>query len=285
MNYHLYAALQAAAGTSSLAQRAGQGAVIGAITAALLWLFVQWVRARSLGTRSVLYGAHCFFLHPFFVAAAWYQLYGFRKVHDRYVGAISLWNPRLWLVFFLHDLGYIGKANMDDDEGETHPLWGARAIGLTSNGVGGGWYYFSLLHSRYYAKTLGMQPSRLCIADKLSLALIPAWLYLPMVRATGEIEEYMRLDIARRAAGEDRRATSFAEEKRLRVREEKWFSDCQRYMRDWVAEHKDGAEDTWTKKLFKDGVYGDRGDYVVGDNLDDLTRECRTSITDSGVTA
>jgi hypothetical protein len=31
----------------------------------------------KIGTKSVLFGAHCFFLHPWFVAAAWWRLYGF----------------------------------------------------------------------------------------------------------------------------------------------------------------------------------------------------------------
>lgn len=70
----------------------------------------------TIGTKSVLYGAHCFFLHPWFVALAWWRLYGFP------------WDPRLWAAFCVHDLGYIGKPNMDGPEGETHPLFGARLM-------------------------------------------------------------------------------------------------------------------------------------------------------------
>src|SRR5690348_11894818 len=47
----------------------------------------------SIGTKSVICGAHCFFLHPWFVALAWWKLYGFP------------WDPRLWFAFWLHDLG------------------------------------------------------------------------------------------------------------------------------------------------------------------------------------
>jgi hypothetical protein len=204
------------------------------------------------------------------VAAAWYKLYGFRKVRDRYVGEISLWNPRLWLVFALHDIGYIGKTNMDDEQGETHPATGARIVGTL---FGEDWWWFSLLHSRYYAKRLEMQPSLLCIAEKLSLAITPGWLYLPAVRATGEIKEYMRLDLARHAAGEVQRNITYAHEQRAREREELWFRDVQKYMRDWVEEHKDGREDTWTKSGSQ-GTAQYRADYVVD----------RTSITESGVT-
>jgi hypothetical protein len=36
----------------------------------------------KIGTRSVLLGAHCFFLHPFFIAYAWWKLYVFRGVRE-----------------------------------------------------------------------------------------------------------------------------------------------------------------------------------------------------------
>jgi hypothetical protein len=49
----------------------------------------------------------------------------------------------------------------------------------------------TLYHSRYLAKTLGHKASPRCAADKLAIWLTPAWLYLPMVRATGELAEYM----------------------------------------------------------------------------------------------
>lgn len=224
---------------------------LGLMIGVPLGLLLRRIRSAPLGTRSVLYGAHCFLFHWFFVAKAWHRLYGWSKVRDRYVGEVSLLNPRLWLVFFLHDLGYIGKEKMDDATGETHPELGARIIGwLTrpSHNANGpsGWYYFSLLHSRYYAKTLNMQPSRLCVADKLSFVLTPRVLYLPLVRATGEIEEYMRMDLTRRAAGENRREISYESEQRIRQREELWFNDLQRYMSDWVFAHQKGEDDTWT---------------------------------------
>jgi hypothetical protein len=251
------------------------------------------IKHATLGTKSVLYGAHCFFLHPWFVAKAWHQLYGWRRVKDRYVGEVSLLNPRLWLVFMLHDIGYIGKVNMDDEIGETHPNTGAVIAGKM---FGQGWYWFSLLHSRYYAKRLNMPPSLLCIADKLSLALTPGWLYLPAVRATGEIAEYMRLDLQRAAAGEVQRVVTYADEQRVREREVLWFKDVQKYMRDWVEEHKDGREDSWTRSLFKSVTQEmTRSDYVVaGEDLnknaavrlgtDGKAYAARTPITDTGVT-
>ena len=129
-----------------------------------------------IGTKSVLFGAHCFFLHPWFVAMGWWKLYGFP------------FDPRLWCAFFLHDIGYLGKPNMDGPEGERHVEFGAwlmsilfdrrehrrivtplmmrspfgRAVFL------GYWGQLCLFHSRYYAKLVGGEPSRLCFADKLS---------------------------------------------------------------------------------------------------------------------
>jgi hypothetical protein len=198
----------------------------------------------TIGTKSVLFGAHCFFLHPWFVAWAWWKLYGFP------------FDPRLWIAFFVHDLGYIGKPNMDGPEGETHPLWGAQFMHrwFDPRGRRRGdfepdardfrWYHFCLLHSRYFAKSLGMQPSRLCIADKLALALTPAWLYLPMVRATGEIREYMA-HAQHRIKGNE--AVSEDERRRLTSGQERdWYEGVQSYMVRWVEQHKDGKVDTWT---------------------------------------
>lgn len=212
----------------------------------------------TVGTKSVLFGAHQFAIHPWFVAAAWWKLYGFP------------FDPRLWVAFFVHDLGYIGKPNMDGPEGETHPILGARIMWRLFDSTNdrhltppqlsprfGRWGLFSLLHSRYYAKTLGLQPSRLCIADKLALALTPAWLYLPMVRATGEIDEYMA-HAAYRIKGNE--AVSESERQRLTSGDQRaWYAGVQSYMRRWVAEHKDGRADTWTSNARQRAALNDQG--------------------------
>lgn len=67
----------------------------------------------KIGTKSILFGAHQFIIHPMFTAIAWWRLYGFP------------FDPRLWIAFFLHDLGYFGKPNMDGLRGEMHPTWAA----------------------------------------------------------------------------------------------------------------------------------------------------------------
>jgi hypothetical protein len=186
-----------------------------------------------IGTKSVLFGAHCFFLHPWFVAAAWWKLYGFP------------WDPRLWVAFFVHDIGYLGKPNMDGPEGEKHPEVGARIMGglfdqqhiyEVGDPRASRWHDFCLYHSRYYAKACGARPSRLCFADKLSFALTPRWLYLPMVTATGEINEYLKN--AQTADSGHWKPTGY--DKRM------WHYRLKEYMCNWVAEHKGGAEDTWT---------------------------------------
>ena len=50
-----------------------------------------------MGTKSVLYGAHCAMVHPWFLAAGWWKLYGFPG------------DVRLWAAFWLHDIGYFSK--------------------------------------------------------------------------------------------------------------------------------------------------------------------------------
>jgi len=175
----------------------------------------------KIGTKSVLFGAHCFFLHPWFVAAAWVKLYGFP------------WNPKVWAAFFLHDIGYLGKPNMDGPEGETHPEIGARIMAFL---FGQYWGDFCLYHSRYYAKRVGHPVSQLCFADKMAFALTPRWLYLPMVSATGEIQEYLKN--AQNAESADWKPTNY--DKNL------WHEQLCAYMTKWVAAHIHGEADTWT---------------------------------------
>lgn len=186
----------------------------------------------KIGTKSILYGAHCFFLHPFFVLIAWTKLYGFP------------WKPLLWLSFFVHDLGYFGKPNMDGEEGELHPYWGACIMGI----FGKKWFDFTLYHSRFLAKKQGAQFSKLCVADKLAIVITPNWLYLPMVNWTGEIEEYMK-DAIKNSAG------------KIQVQDSQllWINSVKKYVLEWVNEHKEMKHDSWTvsdRSVFdENGVY------------------------------
>lgn len=237
----------------------------------------------KIGTKSVLFGAHQFLIHPLFVAAAWWRLYGFPR------------DPRLWVAFFIHDLGYIGKPNMDGPEGEAHPELGARIMGelfdgcrrWTFNGPDamppehwqaaiaeymdrhfGGltpdvsltWLGFTLYHSRFYAKKNGVRHSRLCVADKLATAMEPWWLYLPRVILTGEIVEYIGHKGTMRKSKYGSEALTEKERALLEQNSRRaWFASMTSYMRRWVAEHKDGRADTWTPNMSGAGTEVTRG--------------------------
>jgi hypothetical protein len=183
----------------------------------------HWWNRIPIGTRSILFGAHAFWLHWIFVSIAWTKLYGFP------------FDPRLWCCFFLHDLGYWSKPNMDGPEGETHPELGAKIMTFL---FGKEWGDFTLFHSRYYAKRKGAAPSKLCFADKLSFVYTPKWIYIPMVTWTGEIDEY--LQNAQKSDSEHWTPTNFDKNK--------WHAQLKVYFIKWVEEHKQGAEDTWTQK-------------------------------------
>src|SRR6185436_5824863 len=134
-------------------------------------------RARmKIGTRSLLFGAHQFLIHPWFVAEAWRRLFGFP------------WDPRLWVLFFVHDWGYFGKPNMDGREGERHPELGARimhalfdwrmvcpgevhTVAECNSVRSRRWHDMALYHSRFLAKQAGKPVSKFCYADKLAIAL------------------------------------------------------------------------------------------------------------------
>jgi len=171
----------------------------------------------AIGTRSLLFGVHQFAVHPWFVAWAWWQLYGFP------------WDPHLWIAFIIHDWGYWGKPNMDGPEGEEHPRWAANVMGSL---FGPRWAKFCRYHSRFLAKRDNQPFSRLCVADKLAIALHPWWMYLPAAWLSGELPEYMAGKGARRPA--DERTPR------------QWYRDVQRYCRKWAKAHCDGRQDTWT---------------------------------------
>lgn len=132
-----------------------------------------------MGTKSLLFGAHQFILHPLFVALAWWKLYGFPKDY------------RLWFAFVLHDIGYWGSPEMDGPVGQRHPERGAAIMGRL---FGSEWASFTIRHSRGYAKLEKLEVSKLCNADKLATVLVPLYLYTVMVWLTGEWEEYATIE-------------------------------------------------------------------------------------------
>ena len=152
------------------------------------------------GTKSLLFGVHQFILHPITVYVAWVWLY--RK--------LPTFKETICIV--IHDWGYWGKANMDDEDGERHPEIGAKIahalldkviyyvpsgphcqIGDEMAVKSDVYYNLCLLHSRHYARNAGKEPSLLCWADKLSILFDPWWLYLPRALASGELFEYRKI--------------------------------------------------------------------------------------------
>ncbi len=135
----------------------------------------------STGTKSLLFGVHQFLWHPFTVWRAWVKLYG-----------RPTW--RECVCIFVHDWGYWGCPEMDGAKGELHPFVGARIAGWL---FGFEYHELVLNHSRYLSKKRGVEPSRLCWADKFSMVYDPQWFYLRRARMSGELAEY-RDNAARR---------------------------------------------------------------------------------------
>jgi len=133
----------------------------------------------TIGTKSVLYGAHQFIIHPFVVLRAWVCLYGWPNLYEL-------------LAILVHDLGYIGKDNIDGCSGKSHPILGARIVRFLTGWTKNSKYYeeLCLYHSRSLAKEYGKPPSKLCWADKLSVFFENKSFYLFRTRLTGELLEY-----------------------------------------------------------------------------------------------
>jgi hypothetical protein len=204
-----------------------------------------------IGTKSVLFGVHQFVLHPVLIAVGWWKEYGVRRVSIDALHSTHLFDPRLWLAFVVHDLGYLGKPNMDGEEGEAHPEFGARFMRRL---FGEAWGDFVLLHSRYYAKRQRLPVSALAIADKWVIVIEPSWLYLPRAWATGELAEYLEVGARRADAWQATDAVTREESMGLGSgRPLVWHRAVKAYMRRWIAEHRDGRQDTWTRRRHAEG--------------------------------
>ncbi|MFN9298934.1 MAG: hypothetical protein ACK6DZ_14660 [Acidobacteriota bacterium] len=174
--------------------------------------------------KSLLGGAHCFALHPFFVAWGWTKLYGLPR------------DPRLWAPFFLHDIGYIYCHKMDGDEGEKYVLLEAKIMNWL---FGSKWGSECIRHSRDWCSRNDLPISRLCLADKLAFVLIPPWLYLPMARWTGELAEYRQRSRTGQPGYEDDTHDELAD---LNADDEvRWLRGLQSYTLRWVLAHRDEA--------------------------------------------
>jgi hypothetical protein len=181
-----------------------------------------------VGTKSVIFGVHAILVHPFFVAWAWRKLWGFP------------WDPRLWAAFFVHDMGYVHKPNMEGREGQRHVVMGGRIMGWL---FGPEWRDFVLCHSRHWAESTGIPYSKLCLADKLAFVLTPTWLYLPMARLSGELREYMRVSSERQLGG---KVSNFELSLLKSTNPQVWLEGLKLYTRRWVEQHRSGFGDRRT---------------------------------------
>lgn len=146
----------------------------------------------TLGTKTLLFGVHQFFLHPLLVTIAWIRLYR------------SFPNWREMICIVIHDWGYWGKRNLKDADGDRHPELGAKiALKL----FGPIWKDFILGHSSFYVKRNGLSASKLMAADKYFHCLIPLWFYKILAVPTGEFRHYRELKHARQVA--DHQASDF----------------------------------------------------------------------------
>lgn len=223
----------------------------------------------KIGTKSVLFGAHFPPIHCTLLAVAWIKLYGLKSPIDPHLNRkIAIWEPGLWTCFLLHDLGYIGKPNMDGAEGEQHVEWGASVVSALfdrnkeckrCNGFGNicsgdhesgshtykcdacygtgqsfEWYDFCKYHSRFIASQNNAQPSLLCYADKYAPILEPSWLYCLRTTLTGEIKEYQNS-----AKSKD---MSIAD-----MNKKVWFNNYKVFMRKWINDRNNErpVNDRW----------------------------------------
>jgi hypothetical protein len=213
----------------------------------------------KIGTRSLLFGVHQVFIHPIWVAIAWLKLYGWKPDYPQpYYQSKAVYYLKYWaklcFCFIVHDWGYWGGKEMDGPDGDKHPEYGAylankfldRKVCVDNPAVYGTsflvksqkWHNFCLCHSRFYAKQLGLQPSKLCMADKLSLGLEPWWLYLPRAWLSGELKEYMKSAEPEGKHGHMNLTQVSAKE---------WYQSVQAYLINYAMEHKDGKVDIVTQ--------------------------------------
>jgi hypothetical protein len=101
---------------------------------------------------------------------------------------------------------------MDGEEGERHPQRGAmiakNLLDTWKNLYSPkpmSWKYHDLClyHSRHYARSHNVEPSKLCWADKLCYKYDPVWFYTLRAKLSGEIKEYRALPQSQNFKGTD----------------------------------------------------------------------------------
>lgn len=130
------------------------------------------------GTKSLLFGVHAFWIHPILVYYAWWKQKG------RFPG----WRELICTI--IHDWGYWGCENMDDEKGDSHPELGAK---IANRFFGAEYADMVRFHSRHHARKFNAKPSELCWADKQSILYEWWWFYLPRAWLSGELQEYREI--------------------------------------------------------------------------------------------
>lgn len=134
----------------------------------------------KIGTKSLLFGIHQVFWHPFVVYRAWKHLYG-RPSWKEFV------------CIFIHDWGYWGKPNLDGEEGVEHPKLGGK---IACRLLGYEYHNLCIGHSRTYANKYSYPISKLCWADKFSFYYEPKWFYILRAKMSGEMKEVYEQSLA-----------------------------------------------------------------------------------------
>jgi hypothetical protein len=125
---------------------------------------------------------------------------------------------------------------MEGPGAEVHVELGARIIGWL---FGPDWAGFCRRHSRKYAISSGSTVSRLCVADKLAFVLTPAWLYLPLARASGELNEYIEQSRVCDLGPGGFTATESSMLSSADPRQ--WLAGLQDFSRRWVSNNRESA--------------------------------------------
>lgn len=202
----------------------------------------------KMGTRSLLFGAHQFLIHPALVLAGWFKIYGFRAVEykahpDSDTIRVRITSPMLWAAAFFHDLGYFGLSDMDGHEGQMHPILSGMMFGVFCDIIGvsnrHSWSWFVETHSRhtwnwyreFSVPELEMSP--LAHADKMATVLFPSWAYIAMVRATGEIREYQ----STKRHSSDGGYLSYDSSRHTFREDVEWLNNVKTGFRKWIREN------------------------------------------------
>ncbi len=135
------------------------------------------MKLLPVGTRSYIFGMHNPIFHSYFMILAWRKLYhhfpDFRTI----------------VCIIFHDIGYLFQ-DCIDGTCDRHIFLGAQICGKL---FGLNYYNLCIQHSRDYCNRHGLEPSRLCYADKYSILLIPNWLLNLIVKISGEDSAYYKV--------------------------------------------------------------------------------------------